>query len=104
MGYEIMCSLCLWKYAPDSTAPHFICWQFFNQNISEDDKFELQPPEFDLDNVGTEVRWVLLLAFKPQPVWLSWKALHYCVGDQGSIPSWANTQGLKITEEKVLPA
>ena len=31
------------------------------------------------------------------------RAPDYCAGYQGSIPGQTNTQGLKITEEKVLP-
>ena len=31
------------------------------------------------------------------------RAPDYCAGDRGSIPGRTNTQGLKITEEKVLP-
>ena len=31
------------------------------------------------------------------------KAPVYRAGGSGSIPSWTNTQGLKIIEEKVLP-
>ena len=38
-----------------------------------------------------------------QPVGSVGGAPDYCAGDRGSIPGRTNTQGLKITEEKVLP-
>ena len=37
-----------------------------------------------------------------QPVGSVGGAPDYCAGDRGSIPRRTNTQGLKITEEKVL--
>ena len=41
--------------------------------------------------------------FNRQPVGSVSGAPDYCAGDRGSIPGRTNTQGLKITEEKVLP-
>ena len=41
--------------------------------------------------------------FLPTTGWLSWWGAGLLCGDRGSIPGRTNTQGLKITEEKVLP-